>query len=81
MKYQESALPEGTHIRVNYVSKLRTCELSMDLPLWYTIARLLDKDNNLLATGESECSDKDTPNKKIGRAIAVGRALKSYAEA
>lgn len=41
---------------------------------------LLDKEGNIASIGISRCSERDPFNKKIGRDIALGRALK-YLEA
>jgi hypothetical protein len=41
-----------------------------------TEALILDEENNPLAIGLADCSPRDAFNKKIGRDIAVGRAVK-----
>ena len=44
-----------------------------------TVAKLFRKDDGeLIAIGEAYCSEKDTPSRKVGRMVAVGRALKEY---
>lgn len=43
----------------------------------YTICGSLDYDTNLLSFGIACCSGKDVYNKKIGRRISEGRALKT----
>lgn len=43
----------------------------------YTICGSLDYDTNLLSFGVARCSGKDVYNKKIGRRISEGRALKT----
>jgi hypothetical protein len=43
----------------------------------YTICGSLDYDTNLLSFGVACCSGKDVYNKKIGRRISEGRALKT----
>jgi len=42
-----------------------------------TIVRLYNEANELLATGVADCSSKDAFCKKIGREIALGRALEN----
>ena len=37
---------------------------------------LYEPSSNLVGFGQAVCSDKDNPNKKIGKAIAEGRAKK-----
>lgn len=66
--YRESGVPEHLRVRVRYIRDRR----------WFTACDLLDKDNVIVASGYSTCSYKDQPRRKIGRAIAVGRALKEY---
>lgn len=42
-----------------------------------TIVRIFDADKNLLAEAEARCNSKlDQYNKRLGREIALGRALK-----
>lgn len=41
-----------------------------------TEAVVVDKDGTIKATGLAICSERDSYNKKIGRDIAIGRALK-----
>ena len=43
-----------------------------------TVCLLIEK--NTMARGVAICSPKDNPKKKIGRAIAKGRALKGFTE-
>ncbi len=69
-KYNEANMPDGIRARVRYLRDRR----------WFTSCQLLNKDNRIVATGVSTCSYKDQPTRKIGRAIAIGRALKSYKE-
>lgn len=41
-----------------------------------THAFVYDAERNLVATGYADCNEKDNYNKKIGRDISLGRALK-----
>lgn len=44
----------------------------------FTVATLHNRETDeLVATGIAECSEKDAYNKKVGRAIAIGRAFKT----
>ncbi len=44
-----------------------------------TIARVVSKDTGaVLSKGTAYCSKEDTPSRKIGRELAVGRALETY---
>ncbi len=70
-KYKETNIPKGIRLQVRYHRG----------PLWFTFCRLYDEGSGaLLSHGQARCSKQDNPNKKIGRAIAVGRALKRYKE-
>lgn len=54
-------------------------ELGLGSPLskgGVTEAIVVDGDGKILATGMASCCPKDSYNKKIGRDIATGRALK-----
>jgi len=70
--YKETNLPAGTYVHVRYFKELRKSP-------WLTIAQLRsDVNDEVLSQGSSTCSQRDNPVRKIGRAIAVGRALKAY---
>ena len=80
MRYVEANIPEGFRLKVRYYTRLRNhrgkyppCDAK-----WFTIAKLYDKNDLLCGHGQSSCSERDTPNRKVGRAIAVGRAVKQY---
>jgi hypothetical protein len=45
-----------------------------------TTAFLSDADGRQVAQGVAVCHEKDNYNKRIGRAISLGRALKAYRE-
>lgn len=68
--YKEKDVPDYLRVHVRY----NRCER------WQTYCRLYDEDDNLVAWGAAFCSARDNPVRKIGRAIAVGRALKKYWE-
>lgn len=69
-RYTESQLPEGTYVRVRYDRVNHK---------WKTTCWLKDKKTNaLLAFGSAYCGPHDNPCRRIGRAIAVGRALKNF---
>ena len=73
MRYTESNVPE--HLRVQVVH--RPPRRRKDR--YQTYAMLRDRETDaLLAIGHSKCSREDAPSRKVGRAVAVGRALKSY---
>lgn len=45
---------------------------------YVTIAKLLNDDDDVVAEGRAACSREDKPNRRVGRAIAIGRAMKEY---
>lgn len=68
-KYKESNTPDHLALQVRYHKGKK----------WVTVAKLYVRATGELASwGQSICSPRDNPNRKIGRAIAVGRALKRY---
>ena len=73
MKYKEANIPEGLRLHVRHFSSVHSSSK------WITEARLM-RDGVEVAYGVSSCNPKDNPSRKIGRAIAVGRALRYYDE-
>ena len=73
-KYNEANVPDSLFVRVRYT---RTKERGP----WFTHCQLIDnKTDGVVAFGVARTSPKDQANRKIGRAIAVGRALKNFHE-
>jgi len=82
MRFVESNIPTGVLVQVRYTSRFRNPENSMHLPKWFTQCQLVDAESGeVLSFAHSNCDESDQPVKKIGRAIAVGRAFKRYWEA
>ena len=71
-KYIEANLPIGLKAEVRY-------HKGRHVP-WVTSCHLVSAEGKVLASGLATCSAKDQPVRKIGRAMAIGRALKSYAK-
>ena len=46
-----------------------------------TVAHLVDDAGNEIITAYAQCHDRDNYNRRIGRDIARGRAIKHYLEA
>ena len=79
MRYVESNIPEGIQVRVRYTTRLRSPDNSRHLPKWHTQCQLVDVETGeVLAYASSNCNEEDQPVRKIGRAVAVGRAFKKY---
>ena len=67
-KYKESNIPDHLRLQVHYHKGIK----------WVTTAKLYVRDTDeLVAFAVAKCSPRDNHNRKIGRAIAVGRALKA----
>lgn len=88
-KVELAPVPEGLKVKIFHV---HTNEIKQALdfvgvkgkkrPRYYTFARLIDRETQeVLAEGDALCSYKDTPSRKLGRAIAHNRALKAYTKA
>jgi len=82
MKRLEANLPKHlrvhvVHLHEGNVSRNQLKKIGHTNARYVTIARLLD-DDTVVAEGLSACSQKDNPSRKIGRAVAIGRALASY---
>lgn len=82
MKLTEANVPEYLTVRVVYLFEGRTSKnqlkkIGKTNTNYVTLARLVDDDGNVVAEGRAACSQEDNPSRKIGRHIAVGRALAS----
>ena len=78
IKYVETNVPKNTSLRVHYLQQGKVTGMPTNVKR-ITIAALIDKvTGEKLAEATSFCDKKDNDSRKIGRAIAVGRALKDY---
>lgn len=87
-KYTEAALPshlraQVVHLHTGNASKNQLKRIGKTNAKYVTIARLWDYDVNTdeevcVAEGIAACSPKDNPSRQVGRAVAIGRALKEY---
>lgn len=77
IKYVESNVPKNVNLRVQYLRNNEVAGLP-DYVKRITIATLVSPEGAKLAQACSICHENDNDNRKIGRAIAVGRALKEY---
>lgn len=74
MKYTEKNVPQSLQVRVQHSRKHPRYR-------WVTHCELIDRySGRVTARATAHCAPQDNPSRKIGRAIAVGRALKSYFE-
>ncbi len=83
MKYTEEKIPSGLHLKVVHLhqgnaSRNQLKHIGKTNAKYVTLAKLVDEENRVVAKGRASCSQVDAPRRDIGRAIAVGRALKNY---
>ena len=77
IKYIETNVPKNMQLRVHYLQHGKVSGLPEQVKR-VTIAALFDAKGRRVTEATSFCHEGDNDNRKIGRAIAVGRALKSY---
>jgi len=77
-KYTEDMLPQGHRVRVKHFHNGNSSEEFRDHKPYVTLASVLDTNQVPVGFGVSACSKRDTPNRKLGRQIAIGRAVKDF---
>lgn len=84
------SLPDRYHVRYehcrNYMTGPRVFHKGFDSPPMAskggtTICYIENEDNQVVVSGMAVCSKEDQYNKKIGRAISLGRAMKELEKA
>jgi len=83
IKFIEANIPENLHLKVHHlhrgkISKSQLKRIGQHNTEYVTLARLYDRDTNLVGEGKATCSNRDNPSRSVGRAVAVGRALQEY---
>lgn len=76
-KIVESKIPEGVRLQVVHLHTGNSKPKQRRGRQFATVAYLY-KDNVMVGMGKAFCSEHDAPSRKIGRAVAVGRALKNF---
>jgi hypothetical protein len=76
-------VPEGYKVRIEHFFKPEDLECqclshTKKAPRYYTVSGLFDSKGNLVSLGYAACSPRDTPSRKVGRAIAHNRAVRSW---
>jgi hypothetical protein len=76
-------VPDHLRVHVVYLYEGRTSrnqlkKIGQTNTRYVTIAKLKDQDDNIVGEGLAACSQGDNPSRKVGRAVAVGRALQEY---
>ena len=81
IKYVETNVPKNIQVRVHYLQQGKVEGMPKNVKR-VTIASLVDTTSGeRVAEATAFCNNNDNDSRKIGRAIAVGRALKSYYQA
>lgn len=77
--FTEEAIPEHLKLVVKHLHPGNSTKRQRRKKEYATIAWLYHKETKeLVAEGRSYCSKTEVPNRKQGRFVAVGRALKEY---
>jgi len=75
----ESAVPEHLRLKVSHLHDGNSTEHDRRGHKYATIAKLFHKEDGFqVAEGVAYCSNRDVPTRKVGRMVAIGRALKEY---
>lgn len=84
MKKTEANVPEHLRVHVVYLfegrlSKSQLKKVGRTRTNYVTVAKLFTREGDrLVGEGIAACSTNDNPSRRVGRAVAVGRALASY---
>ena len=70
-------IPENLFIHVQHLHNGNTTSKQRSGHEYVTVVHIVDE-NDKVTTAKSVCSPNDTPNRKRGRDIAIGRAWKKY---
>lgn len=77
-KLVESKVPSNIRVMVQHFHQGNSSRSMRKGHSYMTRCRLLDKENRIfIGEGVAYCSCNDTPNRHLGRNVAVGRAMKS----
>ena len=74
-KLVESNLPPEVRVHVVHLHKGNSSRSQRRGKEFVSIARLYGKNNELLGQGKAMCSVHDNPTRRVGRQVAVGRAM------
>lgn len=78
IKFTENNIPSSLALRVTYLTPEKVPGLPRGVKR-ITVARLFDKTSGkIVAEHASYCHERDNDNRKIGRAVAVGKAFKIW---
>ena len=73
----EHNLPDSVRIVLTHFHKGNSSRSARKGHKYMTLCKLYERKTHLLiGHGESHCSNKDLPKRSIGRAVAIGRAMR-----
>lgn len=76
-KYVEANVPKNFDVHVTHLHSGNSTRRQRKGHEYMTIAKLVDPMGRIVSMGVAQCSRKDSPSRKVGRSVAIGRALKA----
>lgn len=76
--YEDALKKDGMRLKLVHLHEGNSSKRQRHGRKFVTVALIIDDRGFVEAEGYAECSKQDNPRRKIGREIAIGRALKSY---
>lgn len=76
MKLVENNIPNGYRARVVHLHPNNSTPEQRQGHTYVTVCELQNADREVVGTGKSCCSSKDSPRRSVGRQVAIGRAMK-----
>ena len=78
-KYTEQNIPENLRLQVVHLHAGNSSRKARHGYPYVTLAKLISRDTErVVSSAKAICSRIENPSRKIGRAIAIGRALKAF---
>ena len=75
-RFIEKELPDNHRVVVRHLHEGNSSSKDRKGFPYMTIAKVYTKDGTCLGEGKAMCARHDNPRRDVGRAIAVGRAMK-----
>lgn len=72
-------LPKGWYLKVNHFHQGNSSNKKRHGKPYMTVAIIKDSTETVIGAGKACCSKYDLPVRRVGRAIAVGRAIRDAA--
>lgn len=78
IKLVEANVPVECSLRVVHLHEGNSSKRQRRGASFLTIAKLIDHQGEVVSIGYAQCRSTDVPNRRVGRHVAVGRALKNF---